>query len=51
MTTTVIALLLKPLIFLAIGGLILIPARLYLERKLKPGRLKRFLLYKIHNDY
>ncbi len=51
MTSTLIALMLKPFAFLVVGGLICIPARLYVERKMKPGRLRSILLYKFHDDY
>lgn len=41
------ALLLKPFAFLVLAGLVLIPARLLLQRKMKDGKLKRFLLWKL----
>lgn len=41
------ALLLKPFAFLVLAVLVLIPARLAVQRWMKPGKLKRLLLWEL----
>lgn len=41
------AVLLKPFAFLLLAAVILIPARLALQRYMKDGKLKRFLLWEL----
>lgn len=47
METFVWALLLKPVMLLVLAVLVLIPARLALQRYMKDGKLKRILLWRI----
>ena len=42
-----LALFLKPFVFLLLAVLVLIPVRLLLQRSMKDGKLKRFLLWKL----
>lgn len=41
------ALLIKPFVLLLVAGCVLIPVRLLIDRKLKDGKLKRFLLWRL----
>jgi len=43
----VLALLLKPFVLLVLAVCILIPVRVLLSRKMKDGKLKRFLLWRL----
>lgn len=47
MNSTFWAFALKPLFLLAVFGLVLIPARLAVQRFMKDGKLKRLLLKRI----
>lgn len=47
MSTTALAFILKPLVALVLFGLILLPARLAVQRWMKDGKLKRILLTRV----
>jgi hypothetical protein len=47
MNTFVIAILIKPFAMLALCALVLVPARMAVQRKMKDGKLKRLLLRRI----
>jgi hypothetical protein len=46
-----IALLIKPFVALIVFGLICLPIRILVEKKLKDGKLKKLLLKPIHNRW
>ena len=48
--STVIAILIKPLFVLVLFGLILLPIRLGLQRFMRDGKMKRFLLRELWPD-
>lgn len=50
MSTTALALILKPLVFLAVFLLICLPARFAVKRFVPEGRIKRILLWEISPD-
>lgn len=50
MTTTAIAIVLRPLILLVVVGLVLLPARRAVQR-MPDGRLKRLLLFRLSSAY
>ena len=51
MNTVFLVMLLKPFITFVFFVLMLLPARLAVRRFVKEGRLKRFLLFRIHDDF
>lgn len=46
-----LAIILRPLFLLVVVGLILVPARLAVQRHMRDGRLKRFLLFRLSSAY
>jgi len=46
-----LAIILRPLFLLVVVGLILVPARLAVQRYLPEGRLKRILLFRLSSAY
>jgi hypothetical protein len=48
---TWLAIVLRPFVALLVVGLVLLPARLVLQKKLPEGRLKRLLLFRISSAY
>lgn len=51
MTSTAIAIVLRPLLLLIVVGCVLLPARRAVQRYMPEGRLKRVLLFRISSAY
>lgn len=47
----VIALLVKPFLLLILFGCIALPGRIAVQRYMREGKIKRLLLYRIHNRW
>lgn len=51
MSPWLLAILLRPFVVLAVLGLVCLPARLLVQRKMPEGKLKRLLLLRVKNSW